>query len=98
MESGEQPGDTNDLLRWTKLPSIININGIIRYVLVIIPLLTIGSLIGYAFNSDLKILVTGMILTQWIIAAINLRRVNAFHEYVSKKRFILQRTLNCSPT
>jgi DNA mismatch repair ATPase MutS len=91
MESGEQPGDTNDLLRWTKLPSIININGIIRYVLVIIPLLTIGSLIGYAFNSDLKILVTGMILTQWIIAAINLRRVNAFHEYVSKKRFILQR-------
>jgi hypothetical protein len=91
MESGEQPNDAKQLLSWVHQTSIVNTKGILKYVLVLIPALTIAALVATFFFDNVGFILSGLILTQWTIAGLNLKKINAFHDYISRKKNILQR-------
>jgi DNA mismatch repair ATPase MutS len=91
MESGEQPDDTRQLLAWTKQTSIVDTKGLLRYMLYIIPSLTIAAIVTSFFVDNIGIVVTGLVMTQWTITGLYLKKVNVFHDYISRKKNILQR-------
>ena len=91
MESGEQPDDHKQLLQWAKQPSLIKTNTLWKVVLILVPLATLAAIVAAFFNSDFRVLVTGLIFTQWTLTGLKLKKINAFHDYVSRKKNILKR-------
>jgi len=91
MEIDEQPRDRPELLSWIKVPDFIYGNPVIRIILWLLPLLTILSLIGWIMLDVPKGLFFLFVLAQWITLGIYSKRINAFHEYISRKKNILEK-------
>lgn len=90
-EAGEQSGDTKQLLVWLKQKPFLPVKPWLRTVLFLIPGLTVASIIGSLFFPLIKVLLFSLIITQWIIAGVYLKKVNVFHDYISRKKNILQK-------
>lgn len=91
MQIDEQPQDEQQLKQWLQQPSFIYGKNFYRIILTVLPILTLSLVIaaifiegvaGYAF------LAAGL---QWGLVGFRLKQVNAFHEYISRKKHTLQK-------
>jgi DNA mismatch repair ATPase MutS len=87
----EQADDRRQLQAWLKQPAFIYSNPFYRYVLVALPVLTIALIVLSFFIAPLKGWAFLAALSQWIIIGANFKKVNAFHEYISRKKNILRK-------
>ena len=91
MEIGEQPNDRDELLRWTKQPLFLYNSRAFRFVLIILPIITIGSVTASFFFEQGKPIAIILVLTQWIILGWHMGKVVVFHEQISRKKSILEK-------
>lgn len=91
MEVRELPGDRKQLREWLRSPSILYHIPAMRHVLWLGPVITAGALAAAFFIAPFKAVAFLMVLAQWVIFGIYARRVNAFHEYISQKKYILEK-------
>ena len=91
MEIGEQPHDHDELLAWLRTPSILFTKDWFRILLYALPAATLTSIIAAFFYPPLKSLAIFLAITQWAILGFYIKRVNVFHEYISRKKTILEK-------
>ncbi|HOX82082.1 MAG TPA: hypothetical protein PLJ60_03060 [Chryseolinea sp.] len=91
MEIEEQQNDRQQLLAWLDQPSFLYPKPFFKYFLPIFSALTIGFVVASFFTPVAKPWAIVCALSQWAILAFHIKKVNAFHEYISKKKIILQK-------
>lgn len=92
MEIAEQPGDRAELLEWLRAPAFVYGNSFLRIALIALPVATLLSICGWIFVSTyFRPAVMLLALTQWTILGIYAKRVTTFHEYISRKKNILEK-------
>jgi DNA mismatch repair ATPase MutS len=91
METGELKNDYQQLLQWTAQPSLFSNDKLIRVLIWVIPAITILALIATFFIPQAKLLLMIMIITQWSITGSKLKKINTFHDYIGRKKNILQK-------
>jgi ABC-type multidrug transport system fused ATPase/permease subunit len=91
MEIIEAPQDRSELFEWLTHPSFIYHSKMYHIILIVLPAVTILSVIGAFFSPLLKSLAIFFAIIQWSLLGLNLKKVNAFHEYISKKKNILEK-------
>jgi hypothetical protein len=91
METGEQAGDHLQLLEWVARPSLFSNPRLIQFALWLIPAFTIGALVATFFFTGAKLFLTAMIICQWSITGLMLKKINVFHDYITRKKNILQK-------
>lgn len=92
MKAGEQPGDMDQLLAWLKHPDVFPLNN--RFMvaaLYVIPALTLSALIATFFVAEARVILFPLIITQWVFFGLYAKRVTLFHDFISRKKNILQR-------
>lgn len=90
MEIDEHETDRNQLLEWLQQPARFYGSSFYRIMLIILPIVTIAAVVGAFWMPQLKSIAIGLVLFQWIIAGYHGRRVTFFHEFVSKRKQILE--------
>jgi DNA mismatch repair ATPase MutS len=91
MEIEEQQHDREQLLAWLKQPSFLYSKPFYKYFLPIFSAVTIGLVIASFFFVTAQLLAIIFALIQWGVLGFHIKKVNAFHEYISKKKIILQK-------
>jgi hypothetical protein len=91
MEIEEQPTDREELLKWAKQPAFIYSSPFFKIVLPVLPILTIGLVIASFFIPTAKPFAILLALSQWAILGIHIKKVNVFHESISKKKYIIEK-------
>jgi DNA mismatch repair ATPase MutS len=91
METGEQKQDHNQLLLWTKQPAMFRNMELIRWVLIVVPVITVAALLATFFFSWAKMILLPGIITQWMITGTMLKKINVYHDYISRKKNILEK-------
>ncbi len=91
MEIEEQVHDREQLLSWLEQPSFLYSKPFYKYFLPIYSFITVALVIASFFIAMAKPLAILFALSQWAILAFHIKKVNAFHEYISKKKIILQK-------
>lgn len=91
MEAGEQPGDRIQLQAWLSQKPFLYPRKIYAVVLVGLPAVTVASVLAAWFIPVFKTLAIFFAIVQWIIIGLHVRRVNLFHDYISRKKNILQK-------
>lgn len=91
MEMEELPRDREQLLAWAKEPSFLFGKAAYRIVLTAVPVITLALVAGTFFFSFLRPFAVLMAAFQWAFLGFHIKKVNAFHEYISRKKNILQK-------
>lgn len=92
MEIEESVQDRTELLRWLRVPSFVYGNSTLRIAIVALPILTLISIFCWAFFGGwFKPVSILFVFVQWTIFGVYAKRVQAFHEYISRKKNILDR-------
>jgi hypothetical protein len=91
MEMDEQPHDRKQLLNWLYQPTFLYNNSFYKYFLIIFPTITVALVVGAFFFVQLKYFAILFALIQWAFLGFHLKDVNAFHDYISRKKNILQK-------
>ena len=91
LEISEQPHDHDELLAWLKVPAILYTKDWFKVVLYVLPSVTLLSIAGAFFFPLLKSLAILLAIIQWGILGLYIKRVNAFHEFISRKKTILEK-------
>ena len=91
MEANEQKDDIAQLMAWVAQPPFLGKSKLLGIALIAIPVLTILALIIAIIYPQLKGILFLLIITQWILTAVYLKRINVFHDYISRKKNILQK-------
>lgn len=91
LEINEQPHDHDELLAWLRTPSILFTKDWFKIVLYALPAATLTSIIAAFFYPPFKSLAIFLAIAQWAILGLYIKRVNVFHEYISRKKTILER-------
>ncbi len=91
MEIEEQQHDREQLLAWLEQPSFLYSKPFYKFFLPIFSVITVALIIASFFFVTAKPFAIIGALTQWAILAFHIKKVNAFHEYISKKKTILQK-------
>jgi hypothetical protein len=91
MEIRELPGDRDELRAWLRSSTILYHKPAVRYVLWVVPAVTIIAVIGAVFFAPLKTVAVLLALSQWAILGSYAKKVNVFHDYISKKKYILDK-------
>lgn len=91
MEMEELPRDREQLLAWAKEPSFLFGKTAYRIVLTAVPVITLALVAGTFFFSFLRPFAVLMAAFQWAFLGFHIKKVNAFHEYISRKKNILQK-------
>ncbi len=90
MEVGEQQGDREQISAWLRSTQILR--GIAyRYLLWVVPALTLLIIILSFFVPLAKPIAILLVLFQWTFLAFHLKKVNAFHAYVSRRKNVLEK-------
>lgn len=87
----EQPDDRKQLLQWISQPAFLYPKPIYRYTLIIFPGLTVAMVAGAFFLPVLKAYAILCVMGQLALTGTHVRRINAFHEYISRKKYILEK-------
>jgi DNA mismatch repair ATPase MutS len=91
MEIQETAKDREQLREWLAHPAFVYGKRILPYLLIVIPTLTVAS-IALAFFYDLaQLFAILLVLVQWTMLGLYGKRVSAFHEYISRKKNILEK-------
>ncbi len=91
IEIDEQPGDHEQLLEWLKQPPFLYNSVFYKFLLIVLPLLTVAAVAMAFVITSVKPFAILLVLTQWVILGFHAKKVNAFHEYVSKKKYALEK-------
>lgn len=91
MQTDENQDDAGQLLSWLKQPPFLPEAFWFRAILKIIPSLTLIALVATIFLPAAKLVLFPLIVVQWIFAGIYLKRINVFHDYISRKKNILKK-------
>lgn len=91
LEIPELPTDRVQLAQWSKQPSFLFGKKIYGTVLMLVPILTLSSAIAAFFVSGLNIIALGLVIFQWAFLAFHVKKVNAFHAYISRKKNVLEK-------
>ena len=91
MEMDEQLYDREQLLEWVQLPSFLYGSSRIKFLLTLLPILTIAAVITAFFISAAKPVAILLALSQWVILGLYSKKVSQFHEYISRKKSILEK-------
>jgi DNA mismatch repair ATPase MutS len=91
MEIDEQPRDREQLLDWLRQPSFLYGKQILRYVLIVAPVITVALVVGWTFSPAFRPFAILMAIFQWVFLGFYIKRINTFHDYISRKKNILQK-------
>ena len=91
MEMEELPEDREQLLSWTRRPTFVFGKKAYRLVLVIVPLLTIALIVASFFSVVFRPFAFLAAAIQWGFIGIHMKRITAFHDYISRKKNILKK-------
>jgi ABC-type multidrug transport system fused ATPase/permease subunit len=90
-EIDEKPQDRAQLLAWLKHPAFLYGKNVYRIILVALPVITLGLLVAAFFDIRFRPFVILMAIFQWAFLGFHIKKVNAFHDYISRKKNILQK-------
>lgn len=91
MEIEEQQEDREELLAWLRVPAFLYERPFLRILIFILPLITLLCIVAAFFFSGVKPIAILLALSQWIFLGFYSKRVNAFHELISRKKAILEK-------
>lgn len=91
MEMEEQPNDRLQLTEWLKHPSFVYGKSFYKVILILVPVSTIMAIVASFYIPTIKSAAILLALFQWAFLGFHLKRVNAFHEYISKKNSVFKR-------
>jgi hypothetical protein len=91
MEAGEQAQDHDQLTHWTIQPPLFSNPKALGVMLWIIPSLTAISLVLTFIFPLAKLALMSLIIIQWIITGMHLKKVSAYHDSISRKKNILEK-------
>jgi len=91
MEIPELPSDRKQLQQWVQRPSFLYGKKIYRWILLIVPLLTVAAIVTAFFLPVAKSIALVLALFQWAFLGFHIKRVNAFHSYISQKKNVLEK-------
>jgi hypothetical protein len=91
LEMNEQTHDYDELLAWLKVPSILYTKEWFKILLYALPSVTLLCIAGAFFFPLLKPIAILCAITQWGILGLYIKRVNTFHEFISRKKTILEK-------
>lgn len=91
MTLEEFKSDRQQLLEWVNHKPFIYRNRIYHFVLWALPIITAGSILASFALDSLSGVAVFCVAIQWAILSMNLKKVNAFHQYISRKKNILQK-------
>ena len=91
MEIDEQPKDRDQLLDWVKQPAFLYGKVFYQVILIAIPVITIALVIAWIYSSVFRPWAILLAAFQWAFLGFHLKKVNAFHDYISRKKNILQK-------
>lgn len=94
MEIQELTSDRQQLSQWVKQESFLYGKKIYQILLTVIPVLTIGFVVTAFFVSTVKPVAIALALFQWAFLAFHLKKVNAFHAYINRKKSVLVKYAN----
>ena len=89
MEIDEQAGDREQLKEWIRHPSFLYPKKGYAIFLIAFPIITLGAIVASFFFSRAGGVAVLCAIFQWIFLAFHLRKVNAFHQYISRKKTVL---------
>jgi hypothetical protein len=87
----EAGNDKQQLLEWIKHPSFLYGKSFYAFILRFFPALIIAMIIGSMFIDGLSSFAILCALLQWAFLGLHLKKVNAFHNYISQKKNILDK-------
>lgn len=91
MQIDEQPDDQRQLQQWLDQSSFIYGKSFYKIILNLFPILTLSLVITAFFVNGITsfaVLAAGL---QWAFLGFHLKRVNAFHQYISRKKNTLEK-------
>lgn len=91
MQTDGQTDDQQKLKQWLQNPSFIYGKKIYRLVLNVFPPITIGLIALSFFIDGITSLAVLSSALQWIFLGFHLKRVNVFHQDISRKKSMLQK-------
>jgi hypothetical protein len=91
LEINEQPHDRQQLFDWLKTESIAFGKPMIGTLLWALPALTIAAWALYLFEFIPQLIPYSLVLVQWVIWGRYSKKINVFHDYVSRKKEILEK-------
>lgn len=92
-EINEQPDDRQQLLAWLTAPTIVYGKTFMKTVIWLLPALTVATWMVYLTGilPGIKVVAYLLVLTQWIIWGLHSKQINVFHDYISRKKAILEK-------
>jgi hypothetical protein len=91
LEIGEQAHDREELIAWLALRPFLFGKRIFKLLLLTLPPLTLLALAGTLVFAALKPVVFGCLLAQWSILGFHAKQIRVFHEFISRKKIILEK-------
>jgi len=90
MNIGDTENDRTHLREWVAHPYFLLSNFWVRHGLRLLPLLTISAVLLIFLSSVAKPFAITFVLTQWSITGFYFKRISLFHDYVSRKKEVLE--------
>jgi len=91
MTLEESKGDRYQLLEWVNHKPFLYRNHFYAVLLWTLPIVTVGFMLASFVFDSLSGIAALCAVIQWVILSMNLKKVNAFHQYVSRKKNILNK-------
>jgi DNA mismatch repair ATPase MutS len=90
MRIKDTENDRAQLREWVAHPFLFYSNYFFRYLLFLLPFLTVSAVVLSFFISIAKPFAIALVLTQWTITGFYFKRISVFHDYVSRKKEVLE--------
>ena len=90
-EIDEQTRDRAELLEWLRQPAFLYDKSFFGVLLMVVPAITIAAILGAFFFPISKTIAIVLALSQWAFLGFYIKRVNVFHDYISRKKNILEK-------
>lgn len=90
MNIWDTKNDRTQLREWVAHPYLLLSNSWVRYGLRLLPLLTVSAVLLIFFSSVARPYAITFMLTQWSITGFYFKRTSLFHDYISRKKEVLE--------
>lgn len=87
----EQPGDRQQILQWLKHPAFLYPKPLYKYTLLVFPIITVALVVTAWFIPQCRVYAVLSALGQFAFLGFHVRQINTFHEYISRKKYILEK-------
>jgi hypothetical protein len=91
MEVEELAGDREQLQEWVNHPSFLFGKGFYKIILPVFPVITLILLVLSFFINGISPFFWLCAILQWGFLGLHIKKVNAFHQYISRKKNVLEK-------